>query len=229
MVDVVPEGGTLVTFWSAELDHAVLPALRDCRTITAGSVPASRERWRWRRAARAGLTRSASAGSRRLDRLAPSELGAMGCATRHHALRSRHKELTDDGTTYCSKVRDPRRRDPVAQASDGARGPGVAQRTPSLGIATVYRQLKRLVGKQQIVAVELPGEPALRARPRPPSPLPVRGLRSGVRRPAATRTSSTASRRASGATPRGRALRRLQGLRVDVARLSDDGRAPRRR
>lgn len=37
----------------------------------------------------------------------------------------------------------------------------VAQRdVPSLGIATVYRQLKRLVGQQEVVAVELPGEPA---------------------------------------------------------------------
>ena len=34
VVDVVPEGGTLVTFWSAELDHAVLPARRDRWTIT---------------------------------------------------------------------------------------------------------------------------------------------------------------------------------------------------
>lgn len=32
--DVRPEGGTLVTFWSAELEHAVLPATRDRWAIT---------------------------------------------------------------------------------------------------------------------------------------------------------------------------------------------------
>lgn len=37
---------------------------------------------------------------------------------------------------------------------------GAAQsEVPTLGIATVYRQLKRLIDDEEIVAVDLPGEP----------------------------------------------------------------------
>ncbi len=56
----------------------------------------------------------------------------------------------------------------ISQAITGSKRPLTAHEVleaarsdvPSLGIATVYRQLKRLVDEEAITSVELPGEPA---------------------------------------------------------------------
>jgi Fur family ferric uptake transcriptional regulator len=64
--------------------------------------------------------------------------------------------------------RRTRQRDAVEQAIAGTAAPLTAEEvlatarraSPGLGLATVYRTLKRLVEAGQVVTVELPGEPA---------------------------------------------------------------------
>src|SRR6185436_16259908 len=93
---------------------------------------------------------------------------------------------------------------------DSARG-----HCPGLGIATVYRTIKALAEEGSLAQVDLPGEPPrYEARQAPPPPLPLPGVRQGLRAVGLPRWARGADpQRLLPRVARGRALRPLRDLR----------------